>query len=321
MLLRRRGVLHGRFVATQHREQSPVTAWASDAPVHVPGMLRDLTRDQAAAIRRSRALFARLAEGSDPSREIWRRLGANRHFNSAGSSVDAGEPREIEKVQVDFVRAGRIVAGDLFAKFSWIRPELKDASLRIRFSFGDERAQDWLRDRARRAAANDYCEAVFPESAAIAQHRRLRRLLSQCAGHRLSMCERIVFANAPGGGARFHHDAEPTQRGVLYVQLAGATAWLALPKRELAALWRLGTSPGSDSLRRLDRDDAATDRRLNSDPRLTQSLAERGHLYVLRPGDVLLLPSHGHDDCAWHSVFALGRLPSLAHSYGLFDGT
>jgi hypothetical protein len=283
----------------------------------LPGLLSELTHQHKTAIRRSRALFARVTAGADPTREIWRRLGERSRFGAAGSSVDTGDAREIEKVHVDRMRGSRIVAADLFAKFSWIRPESGDKSLRIRFSFGDERASAWLHDPNRRAAANAYCEAVFPESAAIAGDARLRRVLLQCAGRPLSMCERIVFANAPGGGARFHHDAEPTQRGVLYVQLAGATAWLALPKRELAAFWR-GLVPRA-ALAALDRDDAATERRLNSDPRLTRCLAEAGHLYVLRAGDVLLLPSHGRDDCAWHSVFALGTRPSLAHSYGLFD--
>jgi hypothetical protein len=304
-------------VVAQRRNVDAAALWTRDAPVHLPGLLSEMVREHAAAIRRSRALFARLAAGADPTREIWRRLGASRRFRPAGSSVDTGDAREIEKVHVDRMRGGRIVAPDLFAKFSWIRPELQDRSLRIRFSFGDELSSAWLQDPKRRRAANEYCEAVFPESAAIAGDRRLRRVLYQCRGQPLSMCERIVFANAPGGGARFHHDAEPTQRGVLYVQLAGATAWLALPKRELATAWR--SSQARTALRALDRDDAATDRWLNSDPHLTRRLAEDGHLHVLRAGDVLLLPSHGHDDCAWHSVFALGTRPSLAHSYGLFD--
>jgi hypothetical protein len=45
---------------------------------------------------------------------------------------------------------------------------------------------------------------------------------------------------------------------------------------------------------------------------------ERGALSILAAGDILLLPSPGPDDAAWHSVFALGSRPSLAHSYGIF---
>jgi hypothetical protein len=41
-------------------------------------------------------------------------------------------------------------------------------------------------------------------------------------------------------------------------------------------------------------------------------------LFVLEAGDCILLPSHGPDDVAWHSVVALGAKPSLAHSYGIF---
>jgi hypothetical protein len=143
------------------------------------------------------------------------------------------------------------------------------------------------------------------------------------------LSERILFANAPGGGAAFHHDAESAQLGVAYAQLAGRTAWLALPKRELAyvvaqlAAGRLARSvAGRRALRALDRHSPSLERLLNSEARLTRTLAERGRLYVLAAGDILLLPSPGLDDSAWHSVFALGSRPSLALSFGIFaDGT
>jgi hypothetical protein len=57
---------------------------------------------------------------------------------------------------------------------------------------------------------------------------------------------------------------------------------------------------------------------MNRDPGFTAALAAHGALFVLQAGDSILLPSHGIDDVAWHSVVALGRRPSLAHSYGLF---
>jgi hypothetical protein len=59
-------------------------------------------------------------------------------------------------------------------------------------------------------------------------------------------------------------------------------------------------------------------RLLNRDAAFTAELAARGALFVLQAGDSILLPSHGIDDVAWHSVLALGSRPSLAHSYGLF---
>ena len=59
--------------------------------------------------------------------------------------------------------------------------------------------------------------------------------VADLAGTPVRFSERIVYSNSPGGGAVFHHDSEPDQVGVVYGQLAGETAWLALPKRELAA--------------------------------------------------------------------------------------
>jgi hypothetical protein len=59
-------------------------------------------------------------------------------------------------------------------------------------------------------------------------------------------------------------------------------------------------------------------RLLNRDEGFTAQLAAHGALFVLHASDSILLPSHGIDDVAWHSVLALGDRPSLAHSYGLF---
>ena len=137
--------------------------------------------------------------------------------------------------------------------------------------------------------------------------------------HRLS--ERILYNNAPDGGAVFHHDAEPGQLGVCFSQLQGHTAWLALGKRRLAALLvRTGTCRTQRSA--MDRLDQGSDRELwrvmNREAGFTAHLAAHGALFVLRAGDSILLPSHGIDDVAWHSVLALGERPSLAHSYGLF---
>src|SRR6185436_18720081 len=112
------------------------------------------------------------------------------------------------------------------------------------------------------------------------------------------------------------------------------TAWLALPKRELAlhvagfarpralrratATLRHAPTALRRALAALDREgDARIARLLNETPAFTRLLAEHGALYHLRAGDALLLPNHGWDDTCWHSVFALGKRASLAHSYGI----
>ena len=135
------------------------------------------------------------------------------------------------------------------------------------------------------------------------------------------MSERILYNNHPDGGAVFHHDAEPAQLGVCFSQLQGHTAWLSIGKRRLAQLL-VRTGHARDqraAMARLDQgDDQKLWRVLNRDAAFTGELAARGALFVLQAGDSILLPSHGIDDVAWHSVLALGDQPSLAHSYGLF---
>jgi hypothetical protein len=119
----------------------------------------------------------------------------------------------------------------------------------------------------------------------------------------------------------FHHDAEPTQNGVCFAQLAGRTAWLALPRRELAA--EVAACMPGWTRRKADRaldepDEKRLYRLMNATARFTARLHERGSLFVLEPGDVVLLPTvEGFDTC-WHSVFGIGAAPSLAHSYGVF---
>lgn len=322
----RRGVKHGRVrpAGPAADGPDPAAAWAASRAVHLAGALRPLA-PFASAVTRSRALFERARQGRlDFQRNVWRRLGETRAWEAAGAATDLMDAREIEKVfAVERGRGGR----EVWAKLSWISRDDRDESVRIRFSFGSEFAQEWCTDPARARAADRFAEAVFPECAAITGNVGLARLLRKLNGRAVRLSERIAFANAPGGGAPFHHDHEPGQLGVVFGQLAGRTAWLAIPKRELAEVVAgLARGPVASiartparALRALDRDDRTDlDRLLNATPALTRALVERGALFVLSAGDVLLLPSHGPDDVAWHSVFALGDRPSLGHSYGIF---
>jgi hypothetical protein len=310
--LERRGVRHGavrpsspvRLTAREARER-----WSAAEPVLLREAAPVRDPDARRAIARTLAMFRRLRDGSELGPEVRRRLAGRRAFEAAGESVDLGDDREIGKVHADLRKKGRTFE-DLWAKLSRISPDPRDDSLRIRFSFGSERLDDWSTDPDRARAADDLAEAVFPECRLWTANRSAAALLRRWTGGPVRSSERIVFSNAPGGGVVFHHDAEEGQLGVAYVQLAGRTAWLALSKRALAA-----EVAGRG---RLDGHDPALDRLLNRTPSFTRRLVERGALYVLRAGDVLLLPSHGPDDAAWHSVFALGARPSLAHSYGLF---
>ncbi|MBX3461751.1 MAG: hypothetical protein KF830_01155 [Planctomycetes bacterium] len=323
--LRRRGADLGYAVPVHRRPpdlRQALARWQRSEAVFLPGMLGDGPARHGEAIAASLRMFDRLRRGGSFLDELDRRLRDDADLRYAGSTADRNDRREIERVFVDAMPGGERVASDLWAKLTWIADDASDRSLRIRFSAGLEQLEEWMQATDLTAGwVDQFAARAFPEGAAILGCEPLRRLLQALLDrpHRLS--ERIVYNNAPDGGAVFHHDAEPGQLGVVFSQLEGRTGWLAIGKRRLAALL---APDGSARARRqamaaLDRgDDQALWRRLNRDAAFAGLLAAHGALFVLQAGDVILLPSQGIDDVAWHSVTALGRRPSLAHSYGLF---
>ena len=322
--LRRRGAELGFAVAVTRGmpdRAAAVARWRAAEPVFLPGVLGDAPVRCAADVASCLRMFDRLRRGGSFLRELERRLAADPELRYAGSTVDREDTREVERVFVNAEPGGRTVASDLWAKLAWIAHDGSDRSLRIRFSAGLEQLEDWMAASDLTAGwVDQFALRAFPECRAILHCGPLRGLLDAMIArpHRLS--ERILYNNAPGGGAVFHHDAEPGQLGVCFSQLEGHTAWLTLGKRRLAALLvRTGHARNPvHAMAKLDREDEALWRLLNRDEAFTAQLAAHGALFVLQAGDSIVLPSHGIDDVAWHSVVALGDRPSLAHSYGLF---
>ncbi|MGQ0721596.1 MAG: hypothetical protein ACT4PE_08485 [Candidatus Eiseniibacteriota bacterium] len=322
--LTRRGTAFG-WVRRTGRSQLDAEAgrarWDAAEAVHLGRALAPRFASLRPAVTRTARAFRRFRDGGLLEPEVWRRCSVRGPFVPAGVSADLGDVREIEKVHADLRRGGRIVARDVWAKLSWITARPGDASLRVRFSFGAERLDDWRSDLRRARAADDFAEAVFPECRLLDRNTALHRTLETWTGGKVRLSERIVFWNAPGGGAAFHDDAEEGQLGVAYAQLTGRTGWLAVSKRRLAVevaelTGRAGERAG---LRLLDAHDSLrVDRLLNGTPHLARRLVGRGAFVALSPADVLLLPSHGPDDAAWHSVFSLGERPGLALSFGIF---
>lgn len=328
--LARRGVRHGHVSLAPRGAAEDLgdpdlrtnlsVLWGDAYPIHLPRALEARLRGRRSEVRSSLALFERLRRGASVQDELWARLAGRTDFAPAGASIDAGDEREIEKVFADRLRGGRRVARDLYAKLSWIATDERDVSLRMRFSFGSETLCEWQQETRRAPHAEALAEAVFPESDVLTGHAGLVALVGALIRRAPRFGERIVYNNAPGGGAIFHHDVEPHQLGVLYGQLAGETGWLALPREllvnEIAAA--LSIRP-KRALARLEReDDAELARLLNGTPAFTRTLVRRGSFVHLRAGDALLLPSPTPEATCWHSVFALGARPSLAHSYGIF---
>ncbi|TAJ11131.1 MAG: hypothetical protein EPO68_14830 [Planctomycetota bacterium] len=335
----RRGARLGWFDASIAHSGEDVDAraqrWRACEPLVLRGAVAAGARAWRGEVGGTLALFERLRRGASFQDEVWRRLGAPRgsRFAPAGAACDLYDPREVEKVYAHALGSGgRALARDLYAKLAWIAHDERDASLRIRFSFGSESLLEWTKDPRRAVWSDRFASALFPETAAVLSQRALLARIERLAGRALRFSERIVYNNAPGGGAVFHHDAEPHQLGVLYSQLAGETAWIALSKRALAALVSAharAAKPRSAlakrvatparALRALEaEDDGELYRLLNEDAAFARTLVLAGHAFRLRAGDAVVLPSRGPDDTCWHSVFALGARPSLSHSYGIF---
>jgi hypothetical protein len=326
----RRGVHHGWVVKTAAEPPAPEDwreRWAAAEPLFLRGAIRRRMAEHRRDIARTRALFESVRRGESFDTDVRERLRKHSEFEPAGTTVEVADAREIEKVYVNAKTAkGRV--RDLYAKLSWIAHDERDTSLRVRFSFGSEQLGDWLGDPVRAVAADRYCEAVFPESALLADDADLLARLRELVGAPVRLSERILYSNAPGGGAVFHHDAEPRQLGVAYAQLAGETGWLALSRHSLAEELsaaargtRMARRAGTveKALHCLENDESdVLEQMLNSSAAFTRRLVERGAFYRLRAGDVLLLPSHKSGEAAWHSVFALGTRPSLALSFGVF---
>ncbi|HEB52405.1 MAG TPA: hypothetical protein ENI87_04015 [bacterium] len=323
--LRRRGADLGQVVSV-HRttpdERTQHQRFRACEPIFLPGVLGDAVLAYEREIAASLQMFDRLRANGQLLDELERRLADDDELRYAGSTIDRDDPRCVERCFVDVERDGTTVAADLWAMLAWITRDEPDESLRIRFSSGLDQLEEWMATGDFVASQVDrFARRAFPECDAIlgcpALRRRLDALLDR--PHRLS--ERIVYNNAPDGGAAFHHDAEPGQLGVVFAQLEGRTAWFALGKRRLARLLvRYGTAARErDAMAALDRaPEPILSEVLNRDPDFARLLAAHGALFLLRAGDAIVLPSRGPDDVAWHSVLAIGDRPSLAHSYGIF---
>lgn len=313
-------------VVTVHRElpdeRTETAAWRAGEPIFLPGIVGDALDTFEAEIAESLRMFDRLREGAEFLPEIDARLADDQNFRYAGSTVDQDDPREIERLFVDAEIDGEVQAEDLWAKLAWITAEdPTDESLRIRFSNGLDQLEEWMLTSDLTASwVDQFAQRAFPECEAVLLCKPLRERLDRLIArpHRLS--ERIVYNNAPNGGAIFHHDAEPSQLGVVFTQLEGRTAWFTLGKRRLAKLLvKSGLPSIPRAMAALDAsDDQAVLELLNRDEDFAALLAAHGALFLLQAGDSILLPTAGFDDTAWHSVLAVGDRPSLAHSYGIF---
>ncbi len=323
-------------------------AWQAAQPIVLPGLVAAALPAQQRHIAEAATLMQAVLDGADCEALLLKEPYAGRlapRFDLLTSSYDEGDPQEIVKIEFDVIADETIVAENLWVKLSWLSYEEQDASLRFRFSFGLENYEDVAADPERQAHAAALTEAIFPESAVISTNRELRAfLLDVLQTKDLAYVERIVYFNAPEGGAQFHHDVERGHAGVVYAQLSGRTAWLALSTTQLLeALQRFLARPDADQalessgadrsirepLFRLaadrdalaellsSRDNDAVEFLINRVPAFTRQLIDSGHGYILHPGDVILLPQHDAAHCSWHAVYCLDDVAGEGLSFAM----
>ncbi len=347
--LNRRGFQLG-WVGEQKRPHMPdaetiVSRWQQDKAVMLPGLLE--MKPFQPHIEQAHRLMEKTLQTEDVAAQIEQAPYTEQlaeHFPFVASLIEEHDDQGIEKLYFDAEVDGEVVAEDLWCKASWLSYHADDASLRFRFSFGMEGYEDVAIDPNRQSWAGGLCDALFPESAAITKNDKINNLMRQLLGSDPAYVERIVYFNAPNGGAQMHHDVERGHDGVVFAQMSGSTFWLALAKPalmdELKAF--ITDETQADAIKSVMNSEAdmqalmqlATNRQVMSDyleaydhelleavmdrlPAFTEYLVVRGYAYVLHAGDVLLMPQKDIDSCVWHAVTCLGDEPGEALSFAV----
>jgi hypothetical protein len=256
--------------------------------------------------------------------------------------------RDLEKFFVGDAETGR----PLWVKSATLTSPGTNFSGRVRFSFGKEGDDDASTDERAHERVSRLARTCLPVADALAKSRSRMNLLARLAGGPVLLTQQIAYWNAPEGGALLHHDAfhEPSrtrQRGVCYVQLSGATIWLALCTRDLVrhvrefvAALAAGVAPwivsdgfgGSRRFARVARrarDDAFLEaeltspgcgvfaRLVNDSPEFLAILVDAGHSWRLEAGDAIVLPNFGHRRTCLHAVWCAGKTPGAALSMAI----
>lgn len=313
------------------------SAWAENQAILLPGILADKIPHHQAEIAQAHELMEQTREGEELSELLEAepyisRLEAD--FSLSGSSLEEHDDQGISKVIFDAWQDDDIIAENLWCKASWLSFDDEDGSLRFRFSFGFEGYEDVAADPARQDWAAKLTDAIFPESAIITENPALNALMAAMLDTpEVRYAERIIYFNAPNGGAQFHHDVERGHAGVIFAQLSGATFWLAIAKLklvdEILAFLAGNTDPRWAELRELagnrqalsayleEQDHELAEQLIDQSAAFFEYLIGRGYGYLLRAGDVLLMPQSCLDTCVWHSVMCVGEEEGEALSFAM----
>ena len=349
--LQRRGFSLGLTPTTNSSQDhnDPLSNWHKGKPVLLKGLCLSTLTSFKNEIESSDKLYAAILNGEECDSIFTQSPYIDRiepNFESLGCSVNEGDQQEIETIIFDAIDANdqeNVLAEDLWLKASWLSFYEDDASLRFRFSFGVDLVEDVAADSNRQHHASRLTEAIFPESSIITQNSELAQTLKTILDDKnFKFVERIVYFNAPEGGAYLHHDRERGHAGVVYAQLSGQTFWLALTKQTLVdeiiffiEKCQQHSWPSSieESVRTEILNSSTTKEKLateldsfsnsalihliNETSDFVQQLIEHGHSRHLTPGDVILLPQDSELECCWHSVFCLGDESGEALSFAI----
>lgn len=349
--IERRGIelgwigVSGAEVVTES-EQANVR-WGRGASVILPGAVATQLDQYEGDMEHSYALIDDVHDGkalvqSMEDNGFFQRLPSTYQF--IGGFSDESDMQGIEQLEFEALEGKKVLADNLWMKASWLSFDDEDASLRFRFSYGREGLEDVARDYQREKLTAELAQAIFPESKAITDNAPLVGQIAEISNvQQPAFVERIYYFNAPNGGAQFHHDVERGHDGVVYAQMFGTTAWLALSKPDLLnEIIRFASGDNiaslleayfsSEELSELlkyitdrqfwsdcldNRDSEIAERFLNQIPEFFAFLIDAGYACILRAGDVILLPQAGTDDCCWHSVFCLDDFPGEALSFAI----
>ena len=342
------GWINTGSIAPKNIPSSAKADWKNNKPIFLPAFFNEAIKSHTTEIESSERLYHSMLEGKAIDElldqpEYLTRLGER--FELLSTRFDESDRQELVSVDFDAMENGELAMEDIWMRVSWLSFLETEESLRFRFSFGMEGFDDVSLDLDRQLAAADLCERLFPESGLISKSEPLKQLLKDLTSlEDLYYLERIVYYNAKNGGAQFHHDAEKGHLGVVYAQLTGQTLWLALSKEALIKEIQIFLSDvdqlaGVKSVVSCDEgyeqivkagkdkevlecllDDPTNDEIsefLNGSSAFFAHIMAQDYSYVLRPGDVMLLPQESMANCAWHSVFCLGEKAGQALSFAI----
>ncbi len=325
------------------REAAWLRRWRSARPVVLPGWAARLVGRESGSIKEISGLLRDLRKPRSLKKFLDSRALETEHV-----TLQDDPERDLEKYFIgeadEHPRA--------WIKSATLTSPTTNLSGRIRFSFGVEGDDDASSDRIAHTRVSTIARHCLPFADKLARSRAHMALLERLSGGEVLLTQHIAYWNSPQGGALLHHDSfhEPArtrQRGVCYVQLGGATVWLALSTRDLvrhtgefvsaleagAAPWIVDEHFGDErSFARIARRSRekkwlAAELTLpgcgvfasfvNYSPEFLGSLADAGHMWLLEAGDAILLPNFGHQRTALHAVWCASNKPGAALSMAI----